>query len=113
MPLGVREGGSEGGKHEREGGREGGSERGREGEREGKREGGREGEREGGKGGRRVCETLIMCEPGNIYRRVRIKRPWAGNLRMQRKRGVGAYYVFVRKQHVVSAQHPGSEESSP
>ena len=24
------------------------------------------------------------------YRRARIKRPWAGNLRMQRKRGVGA-----------------------
>ena len=32
---------------------------------------------------------------------------------MQRKRGVGAYYVFVRKRHVVSAHHPGSEESSP
>ena len=46
------------------------------------------------------------------YRRVRIKRPWVGNLRMQRKRGVGAYYVFVHKRHVVSTHHPGSEESS-
>ena len=28
----------------------------------------------------------VVC----VYRRVRIKRPWTGNLRMQRKRGVGA-----------------------
>ena len=40
------------------------------------------------------------------YRRVRIKRPWAGNLRMQRKRGVGAKCVVRRKWHVVSAHHP-------
>ena len=41
-----------------------------------------------------------------IYRRVRIKRPWAGNLRMQRKRGVGAKCVVRRIWHVVSAHHP-------
>ena len=29
--------------------------------------------------------------PHHCYCRVRIKRPWAGNLRMQLKRGVGAF----------------------
>ena len=46
-----------------------------------------------------------------IYRRVRTKRPWAGNLRMQRKRGVGAKCVFVRKRQVVSAHHPERHKS--
>ena len=46
-----------------------------------------------------------LCHTGiHFYRRVRIECPWAGNLRMQRKRGVGAKHVslFVRKWHVVS-----------
>ena len=38
-------------------------------------------EARGGEGGGR---------PHHCYCRVRIKRPWAGNLRMQLKRGVGA-----------------------
>ena len=42
----------------------------------------------------------------HLYRRVRIKRPWAGNLRMQRKRGVGAKCIVRRIWHVVPAHHP-------
>ena len=46
------------------------------------------------------------------YRRVRIKRPWVGNLRMQRKRGVGAKCVVRRKWHVVSAHHHEKADKS-
>ena len=52
--------------------------------------------------GLRTYSHLIVVKAGNLgtslYRRVRIKRPWAGNLRTQQKRGVGAYYVFMRSR---------------
>ena len=43
-----------------------------------------------------------------FYRRVRIKRPWAGNLRIQLKREVGTKCKCVvwHKWHVVSTHHP-------
>ena len=48
-----------------------------------------------------------MTTLSSLYRRVYtcIKRPWAGSLRMQQKRGVGAKCVVRRKWHVVSAHH--------
>ena len=49
----------------------------------------------------------------SIYRRVRIKRPWEGNLRMQRKRGVGAKCVVRRKWHVQQFSLPLQQQTEP
>ena len=50
-----------------------------------------------------------MCFSKYMYRirRVRIKRPWVENLRMQWKRAVGAKYVFVSKWYIVSRFYVG------
>ena len=47
---------------------------------------------------------------GAIYRRVRIKRPWVGSLRIQLKRRVGTKCVAWCKWHSVSAHNPEKAE---